>query len=58
MVKVWDKTFCSKTDCKNLKCDRNQNNYNFALAGNRPISISNFIKCEYWEENNGGIKER
>lgn len=41
----WDISFCS-----NKKCERNQNNYNFMLADNHPISIMNFKKCEYWEE--------
>lgn len=45
---MWDITFCSNIKCKNLKCDRNQKNYNFGLAGNHPISIGNFPKCEYW----------
>ena len=36
---MWDITFCSNIKCKNLKCDRNQKNYNFVLAGNHPISI-------------------
>ena len=45
---MWDITFCSDKKCKNLECDRNQNNYNFTLAGNKPISIANFSKCEYY----------
>ena len=47
---MWDITFCSKIECKHLECKRNQNNYNFMMAGNRPISIAEFNKCEYWEE--------
>lgn len=47
---MWDITFCSKKECKNLKCERNQNNYNFMEAGNHPISIGEFRKCEYWNE--------
>lgn len=47
---MWDITFCSKKECKNLKCERNQNNYNFMMAENRPISIGEFKKCEYWNE--------
>lgn len=47
---MWDITFCSKLECKNLKCDRNQNNYDFRKAGNRPISIAEFSNCENWKE--------
>ena len=46
---MWYITFCSKKECKNLECERNQKNYNFMKAGNRPISITEFKRCEYWE---------
>lgn len=47
---MWDISFCSNKKCKNKECERNQNNYNFMLAGNRPISIMKFKECEYWKE--------
>jgi hypothetical protein len=47
---MWDISFCSKKECKNRECLRNQKNYNFKMAGNHPISISNFSKCEHWKE--------
>ena len=39
-----DMTFCSNTKCKNKKCERNQNNYEFDVIkiGNHPISIADF----------------
>ena len=49
---MWDITFCSKKNCKHLKCERNQNIYDFVKAGNHPISIANFSKCEHWKEEN------
>lgn len=47
---MWDISFCSNKKCENKECGRNQNNYNFMLTGNRPISIMEFKECEYWEE--------
>lgn len=47
---MWDITFCSNKKCKNKECERNQNNYNFMLAGNYPISICDFKKCYDWKE--------
>lgn len=44
-----DISFCSNKKCKNKECERNQNNYNFMLAGNHPISIMEFKKCEHWK---------
>ena len=37
---MWDISFCSNKKCENRECKRNQNNYNFMLAGNHPISIT------------------
>lgn len=45
---MWDISFCSNTKCKNMDCKRNQNKYDFTLAGNRPISSMEFKECEYW----------
>ena len=45
-----DITFCNYKKCKNKECERNQSNYNFSLYAYHPISISNFEKCEFWEE--------
>lgn len=47
---MWDITFCSNKKCKNKECERNQNNYNFIMAGTHPISIADFKKCEYWKK--------
>ena len=47
---MWDISFCSNKKCENRECKRNQNNYNFMLAGNHPISIMDFKKCEHWKE--------
>ena len=46
----YDITFCSKTDCKNKECRRNQNNYQFSHMGNVYISIAEFKECEHWKE--------
>ena len=51
-----DITFCSNLKCENLSCERNQNNLiklcKYAeIELNRPISIANFKKCEFWEGN-------
>lgn len=45
-----DITYCSKINCKNLKCERNQEHLNKILIGNHPISISENTDCKYWEE--------
>lgn len=45
-----DISYCSKTNCKNKKCERNQSNLNPILVGNHPISIMNFEKCEVWKD--------
>ena len=46
----FDKTFCSKENCNNEQCLRNQNNYDFSNLGNRGISIAHFEECEHWKE--------
>ena len=47
----YDITFCSNPKCKNMKCDRNQKNYDFNMVALvKPyISIANFEECEFWE---------
>lgn len=45
----FDITFCSKIDCKNIKCERHQKTINYTYLGNHPISIAEFKKCEFWE---------
>lgn len=49
-----DITFCSNLKCKNIQCDRNQNNYDmYRVFNDKPfISIANFEKCEFWEVEN------
>ena len=47
---MWDISFCSNKKCENRECKRNQNNYNFMLAENHPISIMDFKKCEHWKK--------
>ena len=42
-----DITYCSKKECTNLKCERNQRHLNPIIVGNHPISISDLYKnCE------------
>ena len=45
-----DITFCSKRNCTNKECLRNQNNYDLSNIGNKPISISLFEECDHWKE--------
>ena len=45
----YDITFCIKSDCKNLKCGRNQKNIP-EIEKDRDIWVSNFKECKYWEE--------
>ena len=45
----YDITFCSNTKCKNLKCERNQNNITDEFK-DRFIWQGEFKECEYWEE--------
>lgn len=50
-----DITFCSKTNCKNKECKRNQNHLWGIVELVRlyhPISIADFKKCDFWEEEN------
>ena len=42
----YDITFCSKKNCPNKECKRNQNNIE---DEERLISIAEFKDCEYWE---------
>ena len=44
----YDITFCSKKNCPNKECKRNQIN---TEGRTQPIWIGNYEKCEYWEEN-------
>lgn len=45
----YDITFCTKSDCENLKCERNQKNIpKIDKAGD--IWVSSFKECKYWEE--------
>ena len=46
----YDITFCSKTDCKNEKCHRNQVNKPELEHFIRGIWQSDFIECEHWKE--------
>ena len=56
-----DITFCSNVKCKNMDCDRNQENVtkyyvelskstNIQYFFHKPISIADFKECEYWKE--------
>ena len=57
-----DITFCSNLNCKNMECERNQNNlikhsliklYKYGeIELKHPISMANFEKCEFWEVEN------
>ena len=44
-----DITFCSKTNCKNEECKRNQYNINAIMKDLRFICMANFEDCEFWE---------
>lgn len=47
----YDITFCSKKDCSNKECERNQSNVDkVEVMIRQGISISNFEKCECWKE--------
>jgi hypothetical protein len=46
----YDITFCTKSDCKNLKCGRNQKNIPEIEYKAREIWIGNFKECKYWED--------
>ena len=46
----YDITFCSKLDCNNLECKRNQKNLIISEDEVRFISISQFEVCEHWKE--------
>ena len=50
MSNYLDITYCSKINCKNKKCERNQSNLDIEKVGNHPISIMNFEKCEVWKD--------
>ena len=45
-----DITFCSNTNCKIKKCERNQNNYNWnEVFKIKPyVAIGSFPECKYW----------
>ena len=45
-----DITFCSKIDCKNLKCERNQEKLNELDYKVNHIWVGEMKDCEYWEE--------
>ena len=47
---AYDRTFCSNTNCKDKKCNRNQNNYDFSrIQGEVYLSIAEFKECEKFE---------
>ncbi len=46
----YDITFCSKKDCSNKECERNQQNIPKIKYLTRHIWQGNFEKCEYWED--------
>jgi len=48
----YDITFCSKKNCKNLKCERNQKNIPELEYEAMHIWVSDFKKCDYWEVSN------
>ena len=43
-----DITFCSKTDCRNTNCERNQKNIQQHWLDH---SYAMFTECEYWTMN-------
>ena len=46
-----DITFCSKSDCKNTKCERNPKNIKQYWLDH---SYAMFTDCEYFKENTNG----
>lgn len=46
-----DITFCSKPDCKNTECERNQSNIKQYWLDH---SYAVFTDCEYFKENTNG----
>lgn len=46
----YDITFCSKLDCKNLECKRNQRLIPQIKWVQRDIWVGNFEECEHWKE--------
>ena len=47
-----DITYCSKTNCENDKCDRNQRNIYKESDKHKNIWIGEFTDCEHWKEQN------
>ena len=45
----YDITFCSKKDCKNKECKRNQKNIPDEYMP-RMLWQGNFEECEHWKE--------
>lgn len=48
----YDITFCSKNNCKNKECKRNQSKIEDIT---RTICITDFKDCEYWGTSNETI---
>jgi len=46
-----DITFCSKSDCRNIKCERNPNNIKQYWLDH---SYAMFTDCEYFKEEHYG----
>lgn len=47
---MYDITFCTKIDCRNHKCERNQCNIPETEYKVREIWVGDNPKCEYWKE--------
>ena len=53
---IRDYTFCSKLDCENIRCKRNQNSPDFRKAQmitadrDEYIWVGNFENCEYFKK--------
>lgn len=46
----FDITFCSKNNCPNRECERNQVNLNELDYKINHIWVGNFIDCEHWKK--------
>lgn len=46
----YDITFCSKKNCKKLKCERNQKNIPEIEYRVRHIWVGDFKECRNWED--------
>jgi len=52
MISYLDRTYCSKRDCPNMECSRNQatiDQMHFTTTG-LPLAITMFEECEFFKK--------